>query len=131
MSVLAWQAGTASGPFLVGTIIEGLISVRNPDYAAPGWVGTLLVFLVVLVTYVFNMYGSKLMPILSNLLMVLHILPWAAILIVLWAIAPHQSAKTVFMDWENFGGLPGMGVSVLVGQISAIYGCLSMCCIDF
>jgi hypothetical protein len=58
MSVLAWQAGTASGSFLTGTIIQGLISLRNPDYTAPGWHGTLLVFSMVLVIYIFNVYGS-------------------------------------------------------------------------
>lgn len=49
MSVLELQSGTASGPFLTGTIIQGLISVRNPDYDPKGWQGTLLVFLMVLV----------------------------------------------------------------------------------
>ncbi|KAJ6096909.1 hypothetical protein N7486_007655 [Penicillium sp. IBT 16267x] len=105
MSVLAWQSGTASGSFLTGTIIQGLISVRNPDYTAPGWQGTLLVFSMVLVIYIFNVYASELMPILSNLLMILHVLSWAAILIVLWAMAPHRTAEAVFVtDWKNSEG---------------------------
>ena len=124
--MLAWQSGTASGSFLTGTIIQGLISVRDPDYAAPGWQGTLLVFSMVLVIYIFNVYASDLMPIMSTMLMILHVLSWAVLLIVLWAMAPHQSAEAVFVtDWKNIGGLPTMGVSVMVGQISAIYGCLS------
>lgn len=126
MSVLAWQAGTASGSFLTGTLIQGLITVRNPDYTAPGWQGTLLVFSMVLVIYFFNVYASELMPLMSNLLMFFHILSWAVILIMLWATASHRSAEAVFVtDWKNIGGLPTMGVSVMVGQISAIYGCLS------
>ncbi|KAJ5267107.1 hypothetical protein N7478_009915 [Penicillium angulare] len=126
MSTLAWQAGTASGSFLTGTVIQGLISVRDPDYAAPGWQGTLLVFSMVLVVYFFNVHASELMPILSNLLMLFHVLSWAVILIMLWAMAPRRSAEAVFLtDWKNIGGLPTMGVSVMVGQISAIYGCLS------
>ncbi|KAJ6020725.1 hypothetical protein N7540_006229 [Penicillium herquei] len=126
MSVLAWQAGTASGSFLTGTIIQGLISVRNPNYNAEGWQGTLLVFAMVLVIYVFNIYASDLMPILNNLLMILHILSWAVILIVLWAMAPHRSAEEVFVTgWESYGGWSNMGLAVMVGQISAIYGSLS------
>ncbi|KAJ5512918.1 Amino acid/polyamine transporter I [Penicillium fimorum] len=126
MSVLAWQAGTASGSFLTGTIIQGLISVHNPDYDPKGWQGTLLVFAMVLVSYIFNVYASKLMPILSNLLMILHVLCWAVILVTLWAMSPHRSTEAVFVsDWQNLGGLPTMGLSVMVGQISAIYGCLS------
>lgn len=127
--MLAWQAGSASGSFLTGTIIQGLISVRNPEYEPQNWQGTLFVFAMVLVIYIFNIYGAGLMPILNNLLMILHILSWAVILIVLWAMAPHQSASAVFAtEWKNIGGWSTMGLSVMIGQISAIYGCLSMYC---
>ncbi|PCG90379.1 hypothetical protein PENOC_102330 [Penicillium occitanis (nom. inval.)] len=126
MSVLAWQAGSASGSFLTGTIIQGLISIRNPDYTPENWQGTLFVFAMILVIYVFNVYASNLMPILNNLLMILHILSWVVIVIVLWTMAPHQSAKTVFTHWENLGGWSSMGLSVMIGQISAIYASLSM-----
>ncbi|GLI80698.1 hypothetical protein PoHVEF18_009055 [Penicillium ochrochloron] len=126
MSVLAWQAGAASGSFLTGTIIQGLISVRNPEYEPKNWQGTLFVFAMVLVIYIANVYASDLMPVLSNLLMILHVLSWAVVLIVLWAMAPHQSAKTVFVTgWQNGGGWSSMGLSVMIGQISAIYGSLS------
>lgn len=67
------------------------------------------------------------MPILNNLLMILHILSWVVIVIVLWAMAPRQSAKAVFTHWENLGGWSSMGLSVMIGQISAIYASLSMC----
>lgn len=128
MSVLAWQAGAASGSFLTGTIIQGLISVRNPEYEPKNWQGTLFVFAMVLVIYIANVYASDLMPILSNLLMILHVLSWAVVLIVLWAMAPHQSAHTVFVSgWQNGGGWSSMGLSVMIGQISAIYGSLSEC----
>ncbi|KAJ5682362.1 GABA permease [Penicillium macrosclerotiorum] len=126
MSVLAWQAGSASGSFLTGTIIQGLISVRNPDYVSENWQGTLFVFAMVLVIYIFNVYAADLMPVLNNLLMILHVLSWTVVLIVLWAMAPHQSAEAVFItQWKNLGGWSSMGISVLIGQISAIYGSLS------
>lgn len=126
MSVLAWQAGAASGSFLTGTIIQGLISVRNPDYEPQNWQGTLFVFAMVLLIYMFNVYACDLMPILNNLLMILHVLSWAVILIVLWAMAPRQSAQAVFVtEWKNLGGWSSMGLSVMIGQLSAIYGSLS------
>lgn len=124
MSVLAWQAGAASGSFLTGTIIQGLITIRNPDYAPENWHGTLFVFAMIFLIYVFNVYAADAMPVLNNLLMVFHMLSWCVVLIVLWAMAPHRSAKAVFTEWTNQGGWP-MGVSVMIGQISAIYGSLS------
>ncbi|KXG46872.1 Amino acid/polyamine transporter I [Penicillium griseofulvum] len=126
MSVLAWQAGAASGSFLTGTIIQGLISVRNPDYDPQRWQGTLLVFAMVTVIFIVNVFASDIMPILNNLLMILHVLSWAIIIIVLWAMAPHQSAEVVFVTgWKNGGGWATMGLSVMIGQLSAIYGSLS------
>src|ERR1700735_2260033 len=59
MSTLSWQAGTASGSFLTGTIIQALITVNNPDYSPENWQGTLLVFAMVLVLFVANIWGAK------------------------------------------------------------------------
>ncbi|KAH1486697.1 hypothetical protein LV164_008420 [Aspergillus fumigatus] len=125
MSVLAWQAGSASGSFLTGTIIQGLISVRYPDYQSERWQGTLFVFAMIVVIYVFNVYAADMMPLFNNLLMILHILSWTVVVIVLWAMAPHQSAKAVFTEWTNGGGWSSIGLSALIGQISAIYASLS------
>ncbi|KAL4976273.1 amino acid/polyamine transporter I [Aspergillus desertorum] len=125
MSVLAWQAGSASGSFLTGTIIQGLITIRDPDYSPDSWQGTLFVFAMIFVIYIFNVYASDAMPVLNNLLMIFHVLSWCVILIVLWAMAPHRTAKSVFTEWSNQGGWSSIGLSVLIGQISAIYGSLS------
>lgn len=128
MSVLAWQAGSASGSFLTGTIIQGLISVRDPSYDPQNWQGTLFVFAMVLVIYIANVYASGLMPVLNNFFMVLHVVSWAVILAVLWVKGSHQSSEAVFVTgWENFSGWSTMGLSVMIGQISAIYGSLSRC----
>lgn len=129
--MLAWQAGAASGSFLTGTIIQALISVRNPDYDPQNWQGTLFVFAMVLVIYIANVYGSDQMPIMNNLLMILHVLSWAIVLIVLWTMAPHQSAEAVFVtEWKNMGGWQTTGLSVMIGQISAIYASLSTSLIE-
>jgi amino acid transporter len=39
MSTLSWQAGTASGPFLVGTLIQASVIVMYPDYTPHGHSG--------------------------------------------------------------------------------------------
>lgn len=103
--MLAWQCETASGSYLIGTIIKRLISVRNSVYETQNWKGTLLVFARVLVIYIFNVYAADSMPVLSNLLMNLHILSWAVISIFIWALACHQSAEAVFVtQWKDLGG---------------------------
>ena len=125
MSTLAWQAGSASGSFLTGTIIQGLIGVNNPDYEATSWQGTLLVFAMVLVIYLFNVYAYKQMPMMQNFLLVIHTLGFFVVVIVLWAMAPKQSATAVFTQFTNEGGWSSTGLALMIGQISAIYGSLS------
>ncbi|XRM43703.1 hypothetical protein ABZX51_006858 [Aspergillus tubingensis] len=125
MSVLAWQAGTASGSFLTGTIIQGLISVRDPDYDPTGWQGTLFVFAMILIALFFNIYGAAFMARMQNVLLATHVFCWLVVVVTLWVLAPLQPAEAVFTKFENFGGWSSMGLTVMVGQLAAIYGCLS------
>lgn len=124
MSVLSWQAGAASGSFLSGTIIQALIGVNYPDYSPTHWQGTLFVFAMALLLYVANIWGWKLVPVVQNPLLVLHVACFLAVVIVLWVMAPHQPASAVFTGFTNEGGWSSMGVSLMVGQITAIYASL-------
>ncbi|KAJ5091052.1 hypothetical protein NUU61_005922 [Penicillium alfredii] len=124
MSVLAWQSGAASGSFLTGTIIQGLISIRDPSYQPQNWQGTLFVFAMVAVIYFFNVYAASWMPRIQNVLLALHLLCWVVVIVVLFAMAPHNSAQAVFTEFRNGGGWPTVGMSLMIGQISAIYGSL-------
>jgi hypothetical protein len=127
MSTLSWQAGNASGSFLTGTIIQALVTVNYPDsYEAKPYQGTLLVFACVALIFSINFWGAHVWPYLQNGLMVLHILGFLTTVIVLWVCAPHQSAKAVFTEFTNEGGWPTMGLSLMVGQITAIFSLLGM-----
>lgn len=124
MSTLSWQSGNASGSFLTGTIIQALLTVNYPDYEPQRWQGTLFVFAMVAVLYVVNIWGNEVWPKLQNGLMILHILGFLVVVIVLWVMAPHQSAKAVFTGFTNSGGWSSTGLSLMVGQITAIYSLL-------
>ena len=124
MSTLSWQAGQASGPFLVGTLIQGILTVNDPSYDPQNWQGTLFVFAVVLVIFILNIWGNDLMPFINNVLLVGHIFGWLAIIVVLWILSPRNPGKVVFTQFTNEGGWSTMGLSLMVGQISAIYACI-------
>ncbi|CAG8404822.1 unnamed protein product [Penicillium salamii] len=109
MSVLAWQAGAASGSFLTGTIIQGLITLHDPSYEPQNWQGTLFVEL--------DATDAKYLA--------LHMLCWVVVVVVLFAMAPHNTAKRVFTEFHNGGNWSSMSISLLIGQITAIYGSLS------
>ena len=122
VSTLSWQAGAASGSFLTGTIIQGLMTVNNPDYSPTNWQGTLFVFAMVLVLFVFNIWGAKALPLVQNALLGVHIIGWLVIIVTLWALAPKESTSVVFTQFSNRGGWSSIGLSLMVGQISAIFG---------
>ena len=125
MATLSWQAGAASGSFLTGTIVQGLIGYNYPDYEPTNWQGTLFVFAMVLVLYIFNVFASKQMPMMQNFLLVLHTLGFCAVVIVLWTLSPKQQASNVFTTFNNDGGWSSVGLALMIGQISAIFGSLS------
>ena len=124
--MLSWQAGQASGPFLVGTIIQGILTVNNPTYNPQNWQGTLFVFAVVVLIYILNVWGAHSMPTINNLMLVLHVFGFLAIVITLWVLSPRNPAEVVFTQFSNGGGWSSTGLALMVGQISAIYACICM-----
>ncbi|KAJ9630757.1 hypothetical protein H2203_001281 [Taxawa tesnikishii (nom. ined.)] len=124
MSTLSWQAGTASGPYLVGTMIQSMIYVNDPDYSGTNWQGTLFVIAITIVVYGMNVYGARAMPVFQNLMLILHVLGFVTIVVCFWVLAPRNTAATVFTQFTNDGGWNSMGLALMVGQISAIYACI-------
>ncbi|KAK3071925.1 hypothetical protein LTR53_007771 [Teratosphaeriaceae sp. CCFEE 6253] len=124
MSTLSWQAGTASGPFLVGTIIQSMIYVNDPTYSGTNWQGTLFVWAITLVVYVCNVWGGRAMPVFQNLMLILHVFGFLTIIVCIWVLAPRNSAIVVFTQFTNGGGWSSMGLALMVGQITAIYACI-------
>ncbi|MCJ1248311.1 hypothetical protein MMC30_005528 [Trapelia coarctata] len=104
LSMLSWQAGHASGPFLVGTIIQGILTVNDPTYNAMNWQGTLFVFGVVLLIFIFNVWGADAMPMINNALFLVLFCGFLAIVIVLWTQSPRNTSEAVFTQFTNEGG---------------------------
>jgi amino acid transporter len=124
MSTLSWQAGTASGPFLVGTLIQSSATVMYPDYEATKWQGTLMVIAVTFLVWVLNIWGSKGMPLFQNIMLVVHVFGFLAIIIVFWVLSPRATAEVTFTQFYNGGGWNSNGLALMVGQVSAIYACI-------
>ena len=120
MSSLCWQAGNASGSFLTGNMIQALMIINNPDYPAPYWQGTLFAYSMILLLFLANTVGAKWMPLVQNTVLVFHVGFFIVVLGVMWS-APLNSAKVVFTQFTNGGNWSSIGVSLMVGQITAIY----------
>lgn len=131
MSTLSWQAGTASGPFLVGTLIQSCAVIMYPEYEPTNWQATLMVIGVTAVVWGLNIWGADLMPIFQNVMLVFHVFGFLATIVVLWVLSPRSSAEVTFKEFKNYGGWNSQGLSLMVGQIAAIYACICKSAIEY
>jgi amino acid transporter len=77
---------------------------------------------MVLVLWIANIWGARDLPIIQNVLLIVHVFGFFAVVIVMWVMGPRNSAKVAFTQFTNEGGWSSIGVALMVGQISAIYG---------
>lgn len=77
---------------------------------------------MVTIGLIINTWGAKQLPLIEGILLVFHIFGWATVLIVLWILSPKNSAHEVFTSFQNEGGWSSIGLSMLVGQVTSIYG---------
>lgn len=124
LTVAGWQAFAASGGFLTGTIIQGLIVMNHPDYNFQRWHGTLLFWAVILVAVLVNTIMLNLLPKIESVILVIHVLGFFAILIPLVYMAPHGTASDVFTVFVNGGGWKTTGLSFFVGITGNVFAFL-------
>jgi hypothetical protein len=121
MSVLSWQAGTAGGAFVTGTVIQAIIVAYDSSYSPKPWQGTLFVFAIALICGIVNIGFGRWLPRVQKVMVIPHGLAWIAVIIVLWVLSPHATAKDVFTNFSSNGGWEPIGVSVMVGQITSVW----------
>ncbi|QSS51176.1 amino acid permease [Histoplasma capsulatum var. duboisii H88] len=124
LSVLGWQAAFASVCFLCGTLMQSLIQLNQPGYAAERWHGTLFTAAIALATTFINTHMASHLPSLEGLILILHVFGFFATMIPLWVMAERTPTKDVFTQFTNTAGWPTLGLACLVGQISPIFSFL-------
>lgn len=124
LTVAGWQALVASGGYLCGTLIQGLIVLNHPGYVFERWHGTMLFWAVLLVAIFVNTVVSSMLPKIEGLILILHVLGFFAVLIPLVYMAPHGSASDIFTLFLNEGGWSTQGLSFFVGLLGSTFSFL-------
>jgi choline transport protein len=130
MSVLSWQSNSAAAGFITASIIQTLAYVNDPgdsdtsDWAIR-WQGTLLSIGTLLGVAAANIWAAKLLAPTQILLLFLHTVGFIVLIALLWALGDHVPASQVFGNFENMGGWSSIGLSLMVGQISAAFALIS------
>jgi choline transport protein len=97
-----------------------MILVNNEDYPFPNWQGTLLACAAMVVAYIGNVYGSRILPYWQIPVFIIHILAYFAFIIPIWVKAPAATHSQVWNDFSNNGGWSSVGLSIMIGQLSGI-----------
>jgi len=121
LCTLGWQVGNAAIAYLAGTIIQGLITLNNPDYVPKQWQGTLIIWAVLTFGVIFNAFFASKLPMIEGIILVLHVLGFFAVLIPLWVLGKPAPAREVFFTFQDGGGWGNQGLSCLVGMLSAVF----------
>jgi choline transport protein len=108
------------GIFLVGSLIQTMILVNNENYAFPNWHGTLLACAAMIIAYIGNVYGSRILPYWQIPVFIVHILAYFAFIVPIWVRAPAATHSQVWRDFSNNGGWSSIGLSIMIGQLSGI-----------
>ncbi|KAH1990122.1 hypothetical protein KXV33_008317 [Aspergillus fumigatus] len=114
LSATGWQCAIVSIAFLAGTIIQGLVVLNDPTYEFQRWHGTLLVVAITTFSILFNTFLAKNLPMVEGLILIIHVVGLFAIIIPLWVLAPRNSAKAVFTEFNNAGGWDSDGTATLI-----------------
>ncbi|KXG51260.1 Amino acid/polyamine transporter I [Penicillium griseofulvum] len=117
----AWGALVSIAPFFIGTQIQGMLVMANPEYEIVRWRGTLLMWAVAIVPMVINIFARRVLPGVEVAAGIMHVVFLPVSIAVLVILAPRNPDSFV---WDTFvGGLSGWkdpGVLFSVGLLGVI-----------
>lgn len=126
LALTGWQAVVASGGYLTGTMIQGLILLTHPGYGSvmQNWHGTLIFWAVILFGYRINSAIGALLAKFEGLVLVVHLLGFLGILLPLALLSDHGDSTTVFNNFYNLGDWQTQGLSFCVGILGNVFAFL-------
>ncbi|KAI5783698.1 amino acid/polyamine transporter I [Geopyxis carbonaria] len=122
ITFIAWQACTASGVLLCGTMVQGLVVLNKPDFEAKAWQATLMFYAVIAMVLFINTYLARLLPSIEVVFLVIHCLGFFGVLIPLVYLGQgNNDTAGVFQTFFNGGLWSTNGLSFFVGSVSTMF----------
>lgn len=119
IAVGGWIANTAAGAFFAATMIQGILVQNDPSYGYHRWHGTLLMFAVMLIVFLVNSIGTKLLSLVEGFVLILHLSAFLAVLVPLLYFSKVATSKEVWATFTDNAGWNSNGLAWFVGLISA------------
>ncbi|KAF2011281.1 amino acid permease [Aaosphaeria arxii CBS 175.79] len=113
-TVCAWQATVSAVCLPLATIVQGLVILNYPNYAAERWHATLMAYAFILLALFVNTYLNKYFNKIEGMILILYIIGFFGVVISLSALSEHITAEAVFHSWNNGGGWESMSLAWFV-----------------
>ncbi|TQB69109.1 hypothetical protein MPDQ_002327 [Monascus purpureus] len=124
ITIFAWIAFGTIGPFYIGTEIEGLVILFHPDYVAKKWHSTLLMWAIIIIPFIVNVWARRLLPAIEVIGGILHIIFLPVILVTVIVLGPRNPSSFVWATFvDNMSGWDNDGVIWSIGLLTAV-GCV-------
>jgi choline transport protein len=118
----AWVSLLAGVANTTATMIQGLAGLNYPNYVPQRWHLTLIIFAMLIVESLMNMYMFWVIPWIELLAGVLHLVLFIIFVVVLVTLAPRHSANFVFSDRATASGWNNSFVSWNLGLLTPTWG---------
>lgn len=127
ITCFVWISTLAGVANTTAFMLQSLVAANYPNYEPQAWHVTLLIFALLIVGGLMNMYTLFLIPWLETLAGLLHIVLFVIFVVVLVALAPRHSAEFVFTKSVSSSGWTNQFMSFNMGLMTPTWGFVGMC----
>lgn len=118
-----WISLVCSSANFTAYIVQGIAIMNNPSYIPERWHLTLIIWALILVQALMNMYAFRLVPWLEVLAGLLHVGLFIIFIVVLLVMAPKHSTEFIFFQQaDGSSGWTNSFVSWNIGLIAPVWG---------
>ncbi|OOF94007.1 hypothetical protein ASPCADRAFT_52518 [Aspergillus carbonarius ITEM 5010] len=133
VTVFSWCALVCISPYFIGTEIEGMAVLAHPDYEATRWQGTLLMWAVVLIPIIINVFARRVLSVIEVAAGVMHVVFLPVTIATFVILAPRNSNAFVWdtfvsglSGWQNPGVVYSVGLLGVITPLSGVDGIIHM-----
>lgn len=101
--------------------MQGIVVLNDSSYVIERWQTTLLMWGIVLVSFVQNIWGIRLLPMLELFSGAMHVLAFLVLFVVMLVLGRNANAEFVFTGFINESGWENQGVVWFIGLLPCIW----------
>jgi choline transport protein len=116
-----WVSLLAGIANITAIILQSLISLNNPNYVPERWHVTMIIFAMLLMQGLMNMYTFWLIPWVELVAGIGHVCLFIVFVVVLVTMGPRHSARYIFLETSTSSGWSNGFVSWNLGMLTCAW----------